>query len=1050
MKTLTFLIVLIISVLSVLNAQSQFYFTANPNNPVLSPTGQEAWDDGGVFTPHIQFSNGTYYLFYAGWYGQFGNQISIGLASSEDGFNFAKLNTDEPLLSSDGTGFDALAVADPVLLFKEQWIMYYAGVKSASNFLPTAIGRATSASVDGPYTRDENPVLEIGSPGEWDSYFIHPSSVIHHNGQYLMYYWAGDVYPGGKWHIGLATSTDGITWSKYDDPSTTESPFAESDPILKTGESGNWDENRLIGCSVLKTENGFEMFYSGIQENNGAAIGYASSTNGISWTKDEANNPAFSWANDPYAVSKNNWVIEIPTVVYNESVYHVYYDYGLVLAEIGMATALSDQNIIRVPEDHASIQKGIDAASDGFLVIVDEGTYYENIRFKGKAISVASNYIVDGDSSHIYNTVIDGSQPAQADSAACVMFVNGEDTTSVIRGFTLTGGSGVFYDAYSVKAGGGVYAYNSGFKVINNNITENHVIDSDKAGAPGIASIQDISGSKAIIRHNYVGYNTSLSNGFSAFGGGLAITSSCLIEKNIIEHNNCTNTGGAADGGGIELEAFPGIEPEAVVKYNIIQNNRLNATDAAFGGGISCYGFKDLEITDNLIKENILTSDTRSVGAGIWIRETSKMMINENTIIGNEAKSPKGAWGGGLYVYDSEDIYVMNNTFSFNKCLSDNSNAGGGGINILKSGKTWIDHNEVSENTVKVKIGSNYWGGGILIDKPSDTVHINKNQILNNNLGMDHSGHGGGMSFYCTDTVPVYITSNIISGNNGDYRGGGLCGRNLFHTYIQNNLFKNNYSYRYGGAIMLFESGKEESSEFFHPVIVNNNFIDNDAEYGGAIYSRLDEEVPVIFNSLFCNNTAEYSPDIYHIGGSGPAVYYNLIDTTAIFTQWVGDNNIYCEPGLRSDSLHLEWESQCVNAGITMLSFNDSFFVCPEVDIDNEIRPYEGTMPDIGADETESLYVNINTPTESTSHQLITFPNPFTTSTTIEYELTSPSSVQLIIYDYLGKQVDRMELQQSNGKQQITWNAKGRPAGVYTCVLKSKSGTQTVKMIKLK
>jgi len=38
----------------------------------------------------------------------------------------------------------------------------------------------------------------------------------------------------------------------------------------------------------------------------------------------------------------------------------------------------------------------------------------------GKAITVASHYFIDPDSSNINNTVIDGSQPANPDSAAVV------------------------------------------------------------------------------------------------------------------------------------------------------------------------------------------------------------------------------------------------------------------------------------------------------------------------------------------------------------------------------------------------------------------------------------------------------------------------------------------------------------------------------------------------------------------------------------------------------------------------------------------------------
>ncbi|MCB0292955.1 MAG: hypothetical protein KDH97_22060, partial [Calditrichaeota bacterium] len=93
--------------------------------------------------------------------------------------------------------------------------------------------------------------------------------------------------------------------------------------------------------------------------------------------------------------------------------------------------SLLHPHIRHIPTDHPTIQAGINTAADGDTVLVAEGIYFENISFRGKAITVASRFLLDGDTSHIANTVIDGSRPIHPDSASVVYFISGEDTTSM-------------------------------------------------------------------------------------------------------------------------------------------------------------------------------------------------------------------------------------------------------------------------------------------------------------------------------------------------------------------------------------------------------------------------------------------------------------------------------------------------------------------------------------------------------------------------------------------------------------------------------------------
>jgi hypothetical protein len=745
-----------------------------------------------------------------------------------------------------------------------------------------------------------------------------------------------------------------------------------------------------------------------------------------------------------------------------------------------LLSGLAWGQIIHVPGDQPTIQAGINAATDGDTILVAENTYYENIRFMGKAITVTSEHILDGDSSHIVNTIIDGSQAADLDSASTVMFVNGEDTTSIINGFTITGGSGVMFMTYVVRAGGGIFSYNAGCKITNNIITENHVEDVDKAGAAGIGCVQDQGDHWISIRDNYVGYNTALASGFTAFGGGMAIMPSCYIENNLIEHNTCTNTNGATDGGGIELEAFSGTNPIAHVNNNIIRYNELNATTSSIGAGIICYQVTP-EIKDNVISNNFISAQTLAVGGGVFVNNSpgpveitnniiennhmeavegaygggirmvnisEVVNISDNIISGNTIDGGINAWGGGIGVYNLDNISITNNTIEHNSGNSTSQQAGGAGINLLMCGKSYITNNEINENTLTA--GSNAWGGGILLDKAKTIVYINNNTISNNTS--EGIGMGGGIGIYNdNDTASYFINSNMIMNNYSDSRGGGLFARNTYNMYMVNNLFKRNECDYSGGAVMFYMSAKESWRDDNYPVIANNTFINNTSANGGAIYNGYYDKVAIIFNSIFCDNSANLGRDLYNASTLDMLVYNNVIDTSMIYSPWHGANNIFCDPELQIDSLHLDLSSSCVNAGVESIEFNGDWYYSPETDIDGDERPFDWTLPDIGADEAQWYYVSKFENAMSNNMVLSVYPNPFSEATTIKFELMNGGNVKLEVYNSTGEQVETIASESMlKGLHQFEWDVSQLPAGIYFVKLNNGMQTVTKKLIKMK
>ena len=116
-----------------------------------------------------------------------------------------------------------------------------------------------------------------------------------------------------------------------------------------------------------------------------------------------------------------------------------------LLGLLVLALAAAPARVINVPADQPTIQAGIDASVNGDTVLAAPGTYFENVRFNGRNVTVASRFLLTRDPLDISATVIDGSRPRHPDTASCVLIIDGEDSTAVLEGLTLTNGAGTFW-----------------------------------------------------------------------------------------------------------------------------------------------------------------------------------------------------------------------------------------------------------------------------------------------------------------------------------------------------------------------------------------------------------------------------------------------------------------------------------------------------------------------------------------------------------------------------------------------------------------------------
>jgi predicted GH43/DUF377 family glycosyl hydrolase len=251
---------------------------------LISSSSSTLWKAGGVSGPSVLVDGSTYYMYYNGWDTTADEVTAIGLATSFDGVNWTDDPTN-PVLTRNDTGNWANWHVFGASVLKEsgKYRMWFTGQDTG---WVKQIGYAEGTQPNN-FSADPDPVLSNTDGFAYDAYGLWNPAVIKDGNHYKMYYVCNDGY---WWHICMATSTDGRSWARH-----------PNNPVFKTSsDSDAWDGWYIYSPSVVKYGGIYYLYYTGRDSYGVENIGYATSSDGINWTR-HPDNPI------KYAASEEPW-----------------------------------------------------------------------------------------------------------------------------------------------------------------------------------------------------------------------------------------------------------------------------------------------------------------------------------------------------------------------------------------------------------------------------------------------------------------------------------------------------------------------------------------------------------------------------------------------------------------------------------------------------------------------------------------------------------------------------------------------------------------------
>jgi len=177
--------------------------------------------------------------------------------------------------------------ASVMRLGSKDWRMYYTGRDRLRHL---RIGLAFSEDGITWEKYRGNPILDIGPPGSWDSLYVYGPIVWKKSTFWKMIFTGCDALDSSHYQIGLALSSDGISWTKFRGNPVFDDRNPDSINRFKQHETEGW--------GLIKDEDAYYLFYNPVSHKP-RQIWIAQSTDLIVWkpisTRPMLPSAGFSW-----------------------------------------------------------------------------------------------------------------------------------------------------------------------------------------------------------------------------------------------------------------------------------------------------------------------------------------------------------------------------------------------------------------------------------------------------------------------------------------------------------------------------------------------------------------------------------------------------------------------------------------------------------------------------------------------------------------------------------------------------------------------------------